>query len=78
MSEGNDMAGYLPDGCTQRECDEAQPGYWDEPPSEAEELASEIDRLMQTAESGEDWAHICKLETMLIALLSPQQRTDDR
>ncbi len=25
------MAGYLPDGCTQRECDEAQPGYWDVP-----------------------------------------------
>jgi hypothetical protein len=25
------MSGYLPPGCTQRECDEAQPGYWDEP-----------------------------------------------
>lgn len=25
------MAGYLPPGCTQRECDEAQPGYWDPP-----------------------------------------------
>lgn len=23
--------GYLPPGCTQRECDEAQPGYWDPP-----------------------------------------------
>ncbi len=28
------MAGYLPPGCTQRECDEAQPGYWDEPPQQ--------------------------------------------
>jgi len=29
---------YLPPGCTQRECDEAQPGYWDEPePDEAPE-----------------------------------------
>ena len=28
------MAGYLPDGCTQRECDEAQPGYWDPPQQE--------------------------------------------
>ena len=25
------MSGYLPPGCTQQECDEAQPGYWDEP-----------------------------------------------
>jgi hypothetical protein len=25
------MAGYLPPGCTQRKCDEAQPGYWDPP-----------------------------------------------
>lgn len=24
------MAGYLPPGCTQRECDMAQPGYWDD------------------------------------------------
>ena len=23
--------GYLPPGCTQRMCDEAQPGYWDVP-----------------------------------------------
>ena len=23
--------GYLPPGCTQLECDMAQPGYWDEP-----------------------------------------------
>jgi hypothetical protein len=23
--------GYLPPGCTQQECDEAQPGYWDPP-----------------------------------------------
>ena len=23
--------GYLPPGCTQKECDQAQPGYWDEP-----------------------------------------------
>lgn len=28
------MSGNLPPGCTQRECDEAQPGYWDEPPQE--------------------------------------------
>lgn len=28
------MSGYLPDGCTQRECDEAQPGYWDEAPQQ--------------------------------------------
>ena len=45
------MAGYLPPGCTQRECDEAQPGYWDEPnepdPIEAENYAlkKEIERL---------------------------------
>lgn len=25
------MAGYLPPGCTQTECDQAQPGYWDPP-----------------------------------------------
>lgn len=25
------MSGYLPPGCTQQECDEAQPGYWDPP-----------------------------------------------
>lgn len=25
------MSGHLPPGCTQRECDEAQPGYYDEP-----------------------------------------------
>lgn len=24
------MSGHLPDGCTQRECDEACPGYWDD------------------------------------------------
>lgn len=24
------MAGYLPPGCTQTECDQAQPGYWDD------------------------------------------------
>jgi len=24
--------GYLPPGCTQRECDMAQPGYWDNDP----------------------------------------------
>lgn len=28
------MAGYLPPGCTQRECDMAQPGYWDAPQQE--------------------------------------------
>ncbi len=26
--------GFLPPGCTQRECDVAQPGYWDEEPEE--------------------------------------------
>ena len=25
------MGGYLPPGCTQDECDQAQPGYWDDP-----------------------------------------------
>ena len=24
------MSGYLPPGCTQTECDQAQPGYWDD------------------------------------------------
>jgi hypothetical protein len=33
------MAGHLPPGCTQRECDMAQPGYWDEPHDEEPELA---------------------------------------
>ena len=28
------MSGYLPPGCTQLECDMAQPGYWDEPEEE--------------------------------------------
>lgn len=32
------MAGNLPPGCTQRECDEAQPGYWDSPEQELEAL----------------------------------------
>lgn len=26
------MAGNLPPGCTQTECDMAQPGYWDDEP----------------------------------------------
>lgn len=34
--EENTMSGYLPPGCTQRECDEAQGGYWDEPAAEDE------------------------------------------
>jgi hypothetical protein len=31
---GGEMSrdGYLPPGCTQQQCDEAQPGYWDEEP----------------------------------------------
>ena len=28
------MAGYLPDGCTQHECDMTQPGYYDDPPEQ--------------------------------------------
>jgi len=28
--------GYLPPGCTQQMCDEAAPGYWDEPEEEDE------------------------------------------
>ncbi len=29
--------GLLPPGCTQRECDMAQPGYWDDEPEPREE-----------------------------------------
>lgn len=32
------MAGNLPPGCTQRECDMAQPGYWDEPPEDERDI----------------------------------------
>ena len=37
------MSGYLPPGCTQRECDEAQPGYWDEPEDEFEDEPDECE-----------------------------------
>ena len=33
--------GYLPPGCTQQMCDEAAPGYWDEP--EADEPPERYD-----------------------------------
>lgn len=62
--------GAYPPGCTQTECDQAQPGYWDEPLSETDELESHIDALMQAAESGEQWAEICRLEEILINLRS--------
>lgn len=38
--------GYLPPGCTQDECDRAQPGYWDEPEDDEEEPENERDNRM--------------------------------
>lgn len=29
--QGKSMSAYLPPWCTQRDCDMAQPGYWDAP-----------------------------------------------
>jgi len=58
------MSGRLPPGCTQRMCDEAQPGYWDEHPTEAELLADYIDRLYQSG-SIVDWGRIVQLELRL-------------
>ena len=60
--------GAYPPGCTQRHVDEASPGYWEEPLTEADELENHIDALMQKAETGEQWAEICRLEAMLVEM----------
>jgi hypothetical protein len=57
------MSGHLPSGCTQRECDAAQPQ--DERPTEAELLADYIGRLQGIAESADDWRRIVVLELRL-------------
>lgn len=55
--------GAYPPGCTQRDVDEAQPGYWDERPA----LASEEE---EAAEAWEYWhQRAIKLEADLHATL---------
>lgn len=68
------MAGNLPPGCTQQMCDEAQPGYWDEPPAERDDedirfctetalsKASRFDAIASTIENDPKWFESQNLE----------------
>lgn len=45
----DDMTWNLPPGCTDRDIDEASPGYWDEPEDECEHEDYEVDILIGRA-----------------------------